>query len=181
MSQEILFVIITCATDQSKNQDGEFTYGSGHINPIKAIDPGLVHVAFEEDYIKLMCNIGHAPDSIRAISGDNSTCPESSQNLPSKDLNYPSMIALAPSEKSFTVNFHRTEAEVVSPSSRPNVKVVPEVLSFKSLEENKSFDVTVTGEGLKTSAMLSASLDWSDGNHGVRSPIVVHTLQGIRD
>ena len=96
------------------------------------------------------------------------------------------MIALAPSEKSFTVNFHRTvtnvglanstyKAEVVSPSSRLKVEVVPEVLSFKSLQEKKSFDVTVTGEGLNTSAMLSKSLVWSDGIHTVRSPIVVHT------
>ncbi|XWS16342.1 hypothetical protein CRYUN_Cryun34aG0077200 [Craigia yunnanensis] len=100
-------MIIAWAMDQSKNQDGEFAYGSGHINPIKAIDPGLVYEAFKEDYIKLMCSIGYAPDSIRAISGDNSSCSESSQNLPSKDLNYPSMTALVPLEKSCTVNFEQ--------------------------------------------------------------------------
>ncbi|XP_022714512.1 subtilisin-like protease SBT4.3 [Durio zibethinus] len=179
------------AMDQSKNDDGEFAYGSGHINPIKAVDPGLVYEAFKEDYIKLMCSIGYAPDSIRAISGDNSSCPESSQNVPPKDLNYPSMTAFVPSEKSFTVNFHRTVTNVglsnstyraeVSPSSRLHVKVVPEVLSFKSLKEKKSFDVTVTGEGLNSSAMVSASLVWSDGNHTVRNPIVIHTFRGTRD
>ncbi|XVF24982.1 hypothetical protein REPUB_Repub13aG0174200 [Reevesia pubescens] len=184
------FLIYAWAMDQSKNEDGEFAYGSGHINPIKAINPGLVYEAFKQDYIKLMCSIGYDLDSIKAISGDNSSCPGISQNIPPKDLNYPSMTAFVPSNMCFTVNFHRTvtnvglpnstyKAQVVSPSSRLNVKVIPEVLSFKLLQEKKTFDVTVTGEGLNSSAMVSASLVWLDGIHIVRSPIVVHTFRGV--
>ncbi|OMO66691.1 hypothetical protein COLO4_30416 [Corchorus olitorius] len=177
------------AMDQSINQDGEFAYGSGHINPLKARDPGLVYEAFKEDYIKLLCSIGYTLNQIKAISGDNSSsCPPSSENIPPKDLNYPSLTALVPSNESFTVNFHRTITNVglanstykaqVSSNSSLEVEVVPDILSFKSLQEKKSFNVTVSGKRLKPSSMVSASLVWSDGIHTVRSPIVVHTYQG---
>ncbi|ONI00109.1 hypothetical protein PRUPE_6G067800 [Prunus persica] len=36
---------------------GAFAYGSGHISPVNAINPGLVYEASEEDYIRLLCTI----------------------------------------------------------------------------------------------------------------------------
>ncbi|XVF05435.1 hypothetical protein REPUB_Repub05bG0172100 [Reevesia pubescens] len=173
--------------DKSKNPKGEFSYGSGHINPVKAIHPGLVYEAFKEDYIKLMCSLGYSQDNIKKVSGDNSSCPQSSENVPprAKDLNYPSFAASVQANKSFTVSFHRTVKTVGLPNSTykakvfPNpklkVKVVPVVLSFKALNEKKSFNVTVSGRGLKDQSMVSTTLIWSDGAHIVRSPIVVHT------
>ncbi|OMO56560.1 hypothetical protein COLO4_35608 [Corchorus olitorius] len=175
------------AMDQSKSQGSELAYGSGHINPIKARDPGLVYEAFVEDYIKLLCSMGYTLDQIRDISGDNSSsCPPSDQNIPPKDLNYPSMTAaLVPSNKSFTVKFYRTVTNVglanstykaqVSSHTSLIIEVIPDILSFKSLKERKSFNVTVTGKSLESSSMVSASLVWSDGIHTVRSPIIVHT------
>ncbi|OMO66692.1 hypothetical protein COLO4_30417 [Corchorus olitorius] len=166
------------AMDQSKSQGGEFAYGSGHINPIKARDPGLVYETLKEDYIKLLCSIGYNLDQIKAIAGDNSSsCPPSYQKVPPKDLNYPSMTALVPPNESFTVNFLRTVTNVglanstykaqVSPNSGLEVEVVPDILSFKSLQEKKSFNVTVTGKNLKQPAMVSASLVWlRDSNLG---------------
>ncbi|OMO66729.1 hypothetical protein COLO4_30411 [Corchorus olitorius] len=175
--------------DQYKSVGGEFAYGSGHINPIKAKDPGLVYDALEEDYIKLLCSIGYTLDQIKAISGDNSSsCPPSSHNVPPKDLNYPSMTALVPPNESFTVNFLRTVTNVglanstykaqVSPNPNLKVEVIPNILSFKSLQEKKSFNVTVTGKSLEEySFRVSASLIWYDGIHTVRSPIIIHTPQ----
>lgn len=55
--------------------EGEFAFGSGHINPVKAIDPGLVYEAFKDDYIKLLCSIGYNSKTPRHISEDNSSCP----------------------------------------------------------------------------------------------------------
>ncbi|OMO66731.1 hypothetical protein COLO4_30413 [Corchorus olitorius] len=177
------------AMDQSKSLGGEFAYGSGHINPIKARDPGLVFEALEEDYIKLLCSIGYTIDQIKAISRDiNSSCPPSSQNVPPKDLNYPSMTALVSSNESFTVNFLRIVTNVglanssykaqVSPNPSLKIEVIPDILSFKSLQESKSFNVTVTGKSLEPYSMVSASLIWSDGIHRVRSPIVLHIPPG---
>ncbi|XWS71635.1 hypothetical protein CRYUN_Cryun03dG0155000 [Craigia yunnanensis] len=174
----------TWPMDKSKNPNGEISYGAGHINPIKAINPGLVYEALKEDYIKLMCSLGYSHDSIKLVSGDNSSCPKSSEDVPPIKLNYPSLTFRVPTNQSFTVTFHRTVKNVglanstykaeVSSNPKLKVKVIPDVLSFKALEEKKSFNVTVSGEGLKDEFMLSATLIWSDGTHIVRSPIVVH-------
>lgn len=175
--------------DPSNNPDGEFGYGSGHVNPVKAINPGLVYDTVKGDNLRFLCSIGYDDDKIRKIAGDDSSsCPESSKNQLPRDFNYPSLTASVSAGVSFTVSFHRTVTNVgvarsiynakVSSDSKLDVKVIPEVLSFKSLNEKKSYNVTVTGNTLKSSSMASASLVWSDGTHSVRSPIVIHTYKG---
>ena len=158
-----------------ENGEGEFAFGVGHIDPLKAIEPGLVYETSKEDYIKMLC-------SIRVSFFG--TCPKDVRGSP-KDLNYPSMQALVESKNSFTVEFPRTVTNVghskstykakVITDSQINVSVEPNTLSFKSLGEKKSFVVTVSGKGLPANARVSASLVWSDGTHNVRSPIVVYT------
>lgn len=176
--------------NNTQDSHGEFGYGSGHINPFNAKAPGLVYETSKDDDIKLLCNIGYSEDKVRLISGDNSTsCPkesESDHKGSPKDMNYPSMAYRVPSNKPFKVQFHRivknvgiensTYKEVISPTtSKIDVKVVPQLLSFKSLNEEKAFDVIVKGEGLKDEEMVSTSLVWSDGTFSVRSPIVIYT------
>ncbi|WRX35380.1 Peptidase S8/S53 domain - like 10 [Theobroma cacao] len=176
--------------DQSTNPDGELAYGSGHVNPVKATDPGLVYEVVKGDYIKFLCSIGYDSEKLRRISGDNSTCSKTSENILPRDLNYPSLTAQILPDKSFTVGFHRTVTNVgiasstykakVSSNSKLEVKVDPEVLSFKALMEKKSFNVTVTGDALSLFSMVSASLEWSDGTHSVKSPIVIHSYKSFR-
>ncbi|XP_042477650.1 subtilisin-like protease SBT4.13 [Macadamia integrifolia] len=172
----------------TRNPDAEFAYGAGHINPVKAINPGLVYEILNDDYIKFLCNIGWDTKRVRSISGDNSSCPQGTKGTP-LDLNYPSMTAyVQQKDKPFAINFTRTVKNVgsensiyktsviITSHSNITISVKPSVLSFKSLNEDKSFVVTVSGSKLnpKTS-MASASLEWSDGTHTVRSPIVVHS------
>ncbi|KAH9686066.1 subtilisin-like protease SBT4.4 [Citrus sinensis] len=172
--------------NSSKNQDAEFAFGSGHINPVEAVNPGLVYETFEQDYIIMLCSMGYDERNIGKISGNISTCPKGSDKATPKDLNYPSMGAQVSPGKSFTINFPRTvtnvglanstyKAKILQNSKIVSIRVVPESLSFKSLNEKKSFSVTVTGKGLPNGAIVSTSLMWSDGNHRVRSPIVVHS------
>ncbi|KAK4857184.1 hypothetical protein QYF36_025445 [Acer negundo] len=166
----------------SKNGDTEFAFGSGHINPLEAINPGLVYETLKPDYIKMLCSLGLNDTVIRSISGDNSTCPKGLEKESPKDLNYPSMSTKLQQDTPFKITFNRTVTNVGFPNSvytakvsqpqNANIKVEPAVLSFKSLNEKKSFTVTVTGSSVKP--FLSSSLVWSDGKHNVRSPIVVH-------
>ncbi|KAI9161697.1 hypothetical protein LWI28_019847 [Acer negundo] len=50
--------------DPRKHDDKEFSYGSGYINPEKAVNPGLVFDASEADYIDFLCNMKSAKESL---------------------------------------------------------------------------------------------------------------------
>jgi hypothetical protein len=173
-------VLIAWPMNATKNPDGEygegeFAFGAGHINPVKAVEPGLIYEASKDDYIKMLCSMNIS------FFGN---CSEGVKGSP-KDLNYPSMQALVETDKSFTVEFPRTvinvgplnstyEVKVIT-DSQINVSVKPSTLFFKSSGETKSFVVTVSGKGKPSNTRVSASLVWSDGTHDVRSPIVVYT------
>uniref|UniRef100_A0A803PGC1 Cucumisin n=1 Tax=Cannabis sativa TaxID=3483 RepID=A0A803PGC1_CANSA len=178
-------------SNNTKESYGEFDHGSGHVNPLQAINPGLVYEAFEEDYIEFLCSIGYDNNRVRLITGHNNiTCLH--KRSP-KDLNYPSMTAEVGVRKSFSIRFRRRvknvgqgnstyKAKITLSNSSSlliGVKVVPEVLSFKSLNEEKGYDLIVNGSGLSENSMVSASLVWFDGIYSVRSPIVLHNLKGV--
>ncbi|KAK9734759.1 hypothetical protein RND81_04G161400 [Saponaria officinalis] len=161
----------------------EFAYGSGHLNPVKAVNPGLVYEATKDDYITFLCKLGD--DDIGTFTGNQTTqCPKESDQTP-KDVNYPSMSTRVTPKNPINVTFTRIVTNVgvanstytskVTSDSKIKVTVEPSTLSFTSLKETKSFNVTVVGSGLPKQSMATASLIWSDGIHGVRSPIVVYT------
>ncbi|XP_019053282.1 PREDICTED: subtilisin-like protease SBT4.3 isoform X1 [Nelumbo nucifera] len=162
----------------------EFAYGAGHIDPVKAVNPGLVYETLKSDYIQMLCNINYDSWRIREITGERISCPEASQGS-AKDLNYPSMGVMVTGEKAFKSNWTRTVTNVGSANSiykatvtsdpKLQITVNPDVLSFQALNENKTFVVTVAGGELPDNTVYSASLVWSDGTHSVRSPIVVYT------
>ncbi|XP_042489889.1 subtilisin-like protease SBT4.8 [Macadamia integrifolia] len=111
--------VITIARpmNATRNPDAEFSYGAGNIDPLKAINPGLVYQTLKEDYIKLLCSISWDSKKVKMISGDNSSCPEGNKGT-ALDLNYPSMTAyLKQQDKPFVINFTRTVKNVGSENS----------------------------------------------------------------
>lgn len=171
----------------SRNPEVEFAYGSGQIDPLKAVDPGLVYDTQEDDYIQLLCIDGYSEKEIKLISGKKVACGNATGTA--MDFNYPSMQLLVEANKSFSNNFTRSVTNVGSPTStykatvsedpQLQVTVNPNVISFKSLNEKHSFAVTVAGKGLPVNSVLSTSLVWSDGIHSVRSPIVMYTGEKV--
>ncbi|PIA54550.1 hypothetical protein AQUCO_00900841v1 [Aquilegia coerulea] len=164
------------------NIDAEFAYGSGQINPVKAISPGLVYDAGEIDYIKMLCGQGYSTKNLQLVTGDKSTCT-AANNGTVWDLNYPSFALDAGTSGTIKQSFTRTVTNVGSPgsiykatiSAPPGVtiEVVPNVLSFKTMGQKLSFVVTLGGSF--TDKVGSGSLVWDDGVYQVRSPIVVYT------
>lgn len=168
----------------STNTDAEFAYGAGHINPVLAVNPGLVYDADENDYVEMLCNQGYDTQKVRLITGDASNCSNTRGLV--RDLNYPSMALNVTGGTSFSSNFGRTVTNVgqaesiytatVSVPSGVVISVNPGVLKFKSVGEKQSFVVTVNGK-IEDNLVLSAALVWEDGVHRVRSPIVVYSRQ----
>nr|GEW40603.1 cucumisin-like [Tanacetum cinerariifolium] len=165
-----------CST---KNPDAEFAYGSGHIDPLKAVDPGLVYDAGESDFVSFLCGQGYNATNLKIVTGDRSSC-SSSNNATVWDLNYPSFALSAKQSGSIVQKFKRTVTNVGAAESTYNanvfapsglvVKVNPSTLAFKKVGEKQSFVVTVSATiGTK---MLSGSLVWNDGAHNVTSPVV---------
>jgi hypothetical protein len=163
----------------------EFAYGAGHVDPIAAINPGLVYEIGKSDHIAFLCGLNYNATSLKLIAGEAVTC--TGKTLP-RPRHYPSMSAKLPkSESSFIVTFNRTVTNVGTPNSTYKSKIVlnhgsnlkvevsPSVLSMKSVKEKQSFTVTVSGSNIDPKLPSSANLIWSDGTHNVRSPIVVYT------
>ncbi|KAK8487225.1 hypothetical protein V6N11_013948 [Hibiscus sabdariffa] len=176
--------LMTTASPMSPgiNLEAEFAYGSGHLNPLQAANPGLVYDANEADYITFLCRQGYATRFLQLLTKDNSTTCLGSTNGTVSDLNYPSFGLSTSPSKAFSRSFKRTVTNVGSPlalyradlsfpNGGLNVRVVPDVLVFTSVGQKLSFDVVI--EGTLDESLVSGSLVWDDGEHKVRSPIVV--------
>ncbi|KAG6429676.1 hypothetical protein SASPL_107728 [Salvia splendens] len=122
-----------------------FSYGAEHIDPVRAADAGLIYETVAEDYVKMLGSVGYKPAKLGKIFGGKRSCLTRGRITP-KDLNYPSMTACI------------------------KANVEPSILAFEAMNEKKSFKVVISGKTKEK--MVSASLEWSDGIHRVRSPVV---------
>ncbi|KAF8395502.1 hypothetical protein HHK36_019449 [Tetracentron sinense] len=163
-----------------------FDHGAGHVDPLTAFDPGLVYDITLNDYLNFLCASNYSPTQIRIIARSNFTC-DMSKTYSIADLNYPSFAVLlqtAPGEGgggSGVVKYTRTLTNVGSPatyktwvsSETESVKIAvePESLSFRELNEKKTYTVTFTADSMPSGTSSFARLEWSDGKHKVGSPI----------
>ncbi|CAK7329341.1 unnamed protein product [Dovyalis caffra] len=164
----------------------EWGYGAGQIDPIKALDPGLVYDLSEIDYIRFLCKASYSGTALRIVTGEqNLNCSSISPFGGHDALNYPSMnVHLENPQSSITAAFIRTVTNVGSEKSTYKavvkapkdlkVTVNPDTLVFNKVNEKKSFKVKIQGPPLEDTPVLSASLEWIDSNnHKVKSPVVI--------
>uniref|UniRef100_A0A0A0KNZ5 Cucumisin n=1 Tax=Cucumis sativus TaxID=3659 RepID=A0A0A0KNZ5_CUCSA len=176
--------LMTTATPLSAvlNMQAEFAYGAGQIDPVKAIDPGLVYDAGESDYVKFLCGQGYTTSMVQRFSNDKNTVCNSTNMGRVWDLNYPSFALSSSPSRPFNQYFTRTLTNVGSKASTYTstvrgtpqgltITVNPTSLSFNSTGQKRNFTLTI--RGTVSSSIASASLIWSDGSHNVRSPITV--------
>ncbi|KAI3954686.1 hypothetical protein MKW98_019817 [Papaver atlanticum] len=166
------------AMNNTENPDAEFAYGSGQIDPVKAVNPGLVYDASADDYVRFLCGMGYDSSIVKLIT--NSTFPISKGTTTDEqqpgNLNYPSLGALVKVGKRMNVSFTRTVTNVGT-TTPTTYKAKITTSNDKITVTKKSFVVNVIGHGLAGSyEKATASLVWSDEVHIVRSPIVVYTL-----
>ncbi|KAJ6889375.1 Cucumisin [Populus alba x Populus x berolinensis] len=118
----IMPALMTTATimDSRKNADAKFAYGSGQIDPLKALNPGLIYNASEADYVNFPRKEGDNTTLARIISGDNSTCP-SNELGKAWDLNYPTFALSLLDGETVMATFPRTVTNVGTPKSKQHL------------------------------------------------------------
>ncbi|XP_027349959.1 subtilisin-like protease SBT4.15 [Abrus precatorius] len=164
----------------------ELGAGSGQIDPVRALHPGLVYDIRMNSYIAFLCKHGYNSTNIGILFGGKSFNCASNKPAPGTDgINYPSMhISLLNASSKISAVFHRTvtnvgyakstyKAKVTAPKGL-SVKIIPDTLKFSQLHEEQSFKVVLKGPPMSSyTVLLSASLEWNDSKHTVRSPILV--------
>ncbi|KAM0069731.1 putative cucumisin [Helianthus debilis subsp. tardiflorus] len=84
-----------------------YAIGAGHVNPSKAINPGLIFDIQPDDYIPYLCGLGYTSKQVGVIVQKEVTCTDV---IPEAQLNYPSYaVTLAHGE---IKNFTRTVTNV---------------------------------------------------------------------
>ena len=162
---------------------GPYAHGSGHIDPARALDPGLVYDLGRDEYLAFLCTQGLTPPQMRIFAGRaGKPCRRPAGSA--GDLNYPSFsVLLTASSSRQTV--HRTVTNVgapaatyratVSPFAGATVVVEPSVLRFTSKGQKLQYTVTFVKKA-KRPAPEFGELTWEDGTHSVRSAVVVTYL-----
>ncbi|KAL5755547.1 hypothetical protein ACOSQ2_020293 [Xanthoceras sorbifolium] len=181
----------------SGKESTPFIHGAGHVDPNRALNPGLVYDIDVIDYVAFLCSIGYDSSRISIFVREPTSRDVCSGKLSRPgNLNYPSFSVVFGSNND-VVTYKRAvknvgssadavyEVKVNAPPS-VEINVSPNKLVFSAENRTLSFEVTFSGAGLSggIGGKLShefGSIEWSDGDHLVRSPIAVRWLQGSMD
>ncbi|PIA63453.1 hypothetical protein AQUCO_00201059v1 [Aquilegia coerulea] len=157
-------------------------YGSGHVDPEKALDPGLVYDLSVTDYIDYMCALGYSEKEITTITRKMVSCKK---GLKAWDINYPS-IAVGFNQTDalkYEATVTRTATHVSKDASTYTVKidnppdvlvtVVPSKLEFSQKEQKLSYLVKISTKKAAHPTSVFGRLTWENGKHSVGMPIVV--------
>ncbi|HEY1151307.1 MAG TPA: S8 family peptidase [Pseudoduganella sp.] len=144
-----------------------FAQGAGHIDPTAAADPGLVYGVTATDYKKYLCGAGALDQcSEGSIKGYNLNLPSISvgnvidTTVVTRQV---TNVGGAPATYTGKIDVHGF-----------NAVLQPAVLTLAP-GETKSFNVLLTRTSAYENVWQLGSMEWTDGTHKVRSPVVART------
>lgn len=167
-------------TDGADNSvAGPWTMGAGHVDPQKALSPGLVYNITRHDYVAFICSVNYTAKQVQMIVRDPSVdCSRKFSDL--GELNYPSFV-VAMSKNRMVVHYTRELTNVGAPGSTCRLAVVaPPSIAVKvkssrpvfgSVGDKKRYTVTFTTKGSDINGKCG-SITWKNRDHRVRSPVV---------
>ncbi|XP_078154145.1 subtilisin-like protease SBT5.4 [Carex rostrata] len=162
--------------DSSFETATPFSYGSGHVNPNAAADPGLIYDLNTIDYLNFLYYHAYSTTKLALVK---SGCLGLLKSQDIKDFNYPSFTiynltgSVTVTRTVKNVGPSGTYTATVEKPSGIQVTVEPDSLMFYADEEKKfkvTLEVVVPG-----SDYVFGSITWSDGTRYVRSPVAVLT------
>lgn len=186
---QVKSALMTTARQDVVKEDGvtpadPFDFGAGHVDPNKAVDPGLTYDADLIDYLAASCGT-ESP----LLTASDCDFVETTLGLSTDpaDLNLPSIgIGTLLGTKTihrtvtavndFRGNSHRRSVyhAVVEAPAGFDVTVTPSTLSLRA-GDTASFEVTITNVSAPPGQWFFGSLTWQDNRgHAVRSPIAVN-------
>ncbi|KAK6256577.1 hypothetical protein QUC31_000036 [Theobroma cacao] len=172
----------TTLTNELTNLPGTpLEFGAGHINPNKAMSPGLIYDIDWQGYVDFLCGLGYNDAEMRAILRQSQwNCSQEGT-----DLNYPSFVAIfgnngsSPNVKNFTrvvTNVEDDQSVYQAVAETPNgmsIRVEPGTLTFTKKYQKQTYVVSVEMDS-KAPPVAYGYLKWIDqNNHVVASPVVV--------
>ncbi|EXB95737.1 Subtilisin-like protease [Morus notabilis] len=166
--------------------------GAGHVDPVRAADPGLVYDLTEDDYIRFLCGNNYSSDQVRVITHREVNCHETEKMYP-WELNYPAIAvrvnASRPSKVEISVP--RTVTHISDGAAIYTVKITnpkgtvvfvsPEKMAFDKKGDRGSYVVTIFADNTSPRGRHVSSstfsefgmLTWTDGKRRVASPLLV--------
>ncbi|KAK7349307.1 hypothetical protein VNO77_06573 [Canavalia gladiata] len=170
-------------------ESNPFVHGAGHVDPNRALNPGLVYDLDTNDYLAFLCSIGYDASRIAVFIREPASSDICQKNLARTgrltspgDLNYPAFSVEFDEYRSL-VKYKRVVTNVgssvgavytVKVNAPPgvDVSVSPSKLVFSAENKTQAFEVTFTRLAFASSDSFG-SIEWTDGSHRVRSPIAV--------
>ncbi|KAL5791053.1 hypothetical protein ACOSQ2_005941 [Xanthoceras sorbifolium] len=162
-------------------QADPFDYGGGHVDPNKAMDPGLVYDMGVSDYARFLCASGYNDSAISLMTSTPTTCLKSTKFL--VNLNLPS-ITIPELKQTLTVSRKVTNVGPVNsvytvrvqPPAGITVRVEPSILTFNSTTKKLKFKVNFCSQLRVQGRYSFGNLFWEDDFHVVRIPLIVRTV-----
>ncbi|PNX76583.1 subtilisin-like serine protease, partial [Trifolium pratense] len=165
-----------------------FATGAGHVNPVKANDPGLVYDIQPEDYVPYLCGLGYSEREIEVIVQWKVKCSDV-KSIPEAQLNYPSFSILLGSESQF---YTRTLTNVGPVNATYRVEldvplalgmsVNPSEITFSEINEKVSYSVDFIPQvkvNRGNNTFAQGSLTWVSDKHAVRSTRIYASDQSL--
>ncbi|KAK4843143.1 hypothetical protein QYF36_004514 [Acer negundo] len=159
-----------------------FDMGGGHVNPNKAMYPGLVYNITTQDYVQFLCSMGYNNASISNLTRKTVICLEHGINL---NLNLPS-ITIPNLRKKATVtrtvtnvgHINSVYKAVVRAPYGITMRIEPQVLRFNKTTRVISFKVRFFSTQKNVQGDYAfGSLTWTDGENFVKSSIAIRAVK----
>ncbi|XP_024018080.1 CO(2)-response secreted protease [Morus notabilis] len=165
-------------TNNSKYIANPHETGVGEINPIKALNPGLVFETTVQNYLEFLCYYGYSEKNIRSMSNTKFSCPKlpiaqliSNVNYPSISISKLSRHEAAPKVIKRTVtNVGPSNSTYIANVNSPKglvVKVTPDKIVFNKVQKRVPFQISFFGKEAPKGYNFG-SVTWFDGRHSVR-------------
>ncbi|XP_059662111.1 subtilisin-like protease SBT3.5 isoform X2 [Cornus florida] len=159
-----------------------FDIGGGHVNPNRAVNPGLIYNISTQDYIQFLCSMGYSNISITRLTKTTTNCMKNNYfrlnlNLPS--ITIPNLKKIVTVLRSVTNVGHTNSVYKAITQAPYGVKMVvePQILRFNSTIPVLPFKVSFFSTQKMQGGYKFGSLIWTDGEHFVRSPISIRVIK----